>query len=196
MLPLRARILPEYREETARVLSWSTISVMRNTYSVPSRLIGEKVKVRIFEERLEVYYRGEHQLTTERLTGRRQSRIDYRHIIRSLVRKPGAFSRYRFRSEMFPSLVFRRVYDALLERFRTDRADLEYLRILKLAAQTMESEVEAALELLMGSMQKFDSADVWDLVVDQKPQVPEMPAFEVHLKEYDGLLQNWAQVTS
>ncbi len=97
---------------------------------------------------------------------------------------------------MFPSLVFRRVYDALLERFRTDRADLEYLRILKLAAQTMESEVEAALELLMGSMQKFDSADVWDLVVDQKPQVPEMPAFEVHLKEYDGLLQNWAQVTS
>ena len=78
-----------------------------------------------------------------RIRGDKTARIDYRHVIWSLVRKPGAFARYRFREELFPTVVFRRAYDAL--RARTERADVEYVRILHLAASTMESKVEAAL---------------------------------------------------
>ena len=48
------------------------------------------------------------ELACERLVGRNLHRIDYRHVIWSLVRKPGAFARYVYREEMFPSLVFRR----------------------------------------------------------------------------------------
>jgi hypothetical protein len=52
----------------------------------------------------------------------------------SLVQKPAAFSRYVYRDELFPSLVFRRAYDAIQSHHGTS-ADLEYLRILFLAAR-------------------------------------------------------------
>ena len=74
--------------------------------------------------------------------------IDYRHVIGSLVRKPGAFARYRYREQMFPTGTFRLAYDALRE-WRGERADVDYVRILHLAATTMESEVDRALGLLL-----------------------------------------------
>ena len=86
-------------------------------------------------------------------------RIDYRHIIWSLVRKPGAFARYRYREDLFPSLTFRRAYDSL-RASRGDRADVEYVRILHLAASTMETTVEKRLTELLASGQPFDYADV------------------------------------
>jgi hypothetical protein len=105
--------------------------------------------VLVFEDRLEVRFAGEVQLACERLRGHRRHRIDYRHVIWSLVRKPGAFDRYVYREEMFPSLEFRRAYDAIREVQPSVRGDLEYLRILHLAASTMEADVQAALELLL-----------------------------------------------
>ena len=70
----------------------------------------------------------------ERLRGRGKHRIDYRHVIDWLVRKPGAFARYQYRADLFPTLTFRRAYDGLQEQ-QPARADREYLRILYLAAQ-------------------------------------------------------------
>ena len=105
MRPLQARFLPEYKELTAPVKSGSTINIMRNIYSVPSRLMREKVKVRVYENRLEVYYKDVYQFTVERLSGRGNAKINYRHIIESLVRKPGAFARYKYRSQLFPTFT-------------------------------------------------------------------------------------------
>ena len=82
--------------------------------------------------------------------GTGEAQIDYRHIIGSLVRKPGAFARYRFRESMFPTQRFRLAYDALCG-WRGERADVEYVRILHLAATTMESKVDRALERLLES---------------------------------------------
>ena len=58
-------------------------------------------------------------------------------MIWSLVRKPGGFARYVYREEMFPSLAFRRAYDAIQTPHQGIKGDLEYLRILHLAASTM-----------------------------------------------------------
>ena len=77
------------------------------------------------------------------------TRIDYRHVIWSLVRKPGAFARYVYREEMFPSVAFRRAYDAIQAPHRGIKGDVEYLRILHLAASTLEADVEAALAVLL-----------------------------------------------
>lgn len=190
MRPLQAKLLPEYNELTAPVKSGSTINIMRNTYSVPSRLKGEKVKVRVYENRLEVSYKDIHQFTVERLTGRGNAKINYRHIIASLVRKPGAFARYRYRTQLFPTFIFRRAYDALCSRFVSYRADLEYLRILKLAADTMEAEVEAALELVLEERVDFDADTVRDLVKQEVLRIPELSSYEVSLEEYDALLES------
>jgi hypothetical protein len=144
MRPVPAARWPEFVEHDVRVTSWSTIRVKHNAYSVPSRLTGEVVRVRIFDERLEVFLGGAPQLTVARLPGRNGHRINYRHIIWSLVRKPGAFERYRYRDDLFPSRVFRRAYDALRESQEVRKADVEYVRILHLAASTMESDVAQA----------------------------------------------------
>ena len=86
--------------------------------------------------------------TLPRLLGKQQQRIDYHHLIWSLVRKPGAFAAYRYRDELFPTTLFRQAYDRLVKATPA-RADREYVRVWHLAASTAESEVETALSLLL-----------------------------------------------
>ncbi|MDY7096410.1 MAG: IS21 family transposase [Acidobacteriota bacterium] len=186
--------LPEYREEDVRVKQGSTIRVKNNTYSVPSRLKGEKVRVRVYDNRLEVYYGGVHQLTVERLLGEGKHQVDYRHIIWSLARKPGAFERYRYREALFPTLVFRQSYDVLADKLASTRkADIEYVRVLRLAASTMECEVEAALSLLLEQRVVPLADRVKALVVSEQPEIPEVEPLTPDLEMYDSLLGELAE---
>ena len=130
-----------------------------------------EVQIRLYAEHLEVYYKGHLVERMERVRGEREARVDYRHIIGSLVCKPGAFARYRFREQMFPSMTFRLAYDAL-KRWRGERADVEYVRILHLAATTMESTVDSALALLLEAGDPFDYAAVKDLANPTPPLAP------------------------
>ena len=123
---LPAVALPAYTTFTVTVRRWSTIRVVNHTYSVPARLIGERVRVHLHHDHLEVYYAGRLVEQLPRLRGQRWARIDYHHVIWSLVKKPGAFARYRWREELFPTLVFRRAYDAL-RSFHGERADAQYV---------------------------------------------------------------------
>lgn len=162
--------------------------MQRNTYSVPPRLKGERLVVRLSDLQLDVYYGGRRQLVIERLRGEGKHRIDYRHIIWSLVKKPWAFARYRYRESLFPTPVFRRAYDALVEDLAERRAELEYLRVLHLAAATLEHEVESTLERLLGQGQLPTFAEVQALSSERKPEVPALTPLTVDLTCYDELL--------
>jgi len=188
MKALRVDRLREYDEVVVAVTSWSTIRIKRNTYSVPSQLMRERVRVRLFEDRLEVWHGSVRQLVCERLRGVSGSLISYRHIIWSLVRKPGAFPRYRYREALFPSLTFRRSYDALSAALSVRQADVEYLRSLKLAAETMESSVEVALDTLLSHGELPLADRVKALVAPEALEIPELAAPQVDLDEYDELL--------
>jgi hypothetical protein len=147
------RALPERRLESAkrvkvRVDSGSIIYVDRNAYSVNSRLIGEQVEARLSAETVEVFYAGRKVEEMPRLRGRGKHRVDYRHIIDWLVRKPGAFENYRYREELFPTSRFRMVWDALRE-VTPLRANKRYLEILQLAAREGEVGVDQALRSLL-----------------------------------------------
>lgn len=185
--PLPDSRLPEYSTYQAQVRAWSTVHFTRRTYSVPSRLIGKEVEVRQHADVVEVYYQGRLTETMPRLRGEKYHRIDYRHVIWSLVRKPGAFARYRYREELFPSLVFRQAYDSLVDA-RGERADVEYLRILHLAASTMESSVEQALSTLLELGDRFDYAAVKALAAPEKPTIPVVHIPPPDPSEYDRLL--------
>jgi hypothetical protein len=124
--------------------------VDHNTYSVPSRLVGEKVDVKLYAERVEVWYGQKKVESLPRLRGRFNHRVNYRHIIHWLVRKPGAFEHYRYRDELFPTTYFRAAYDWLRVR-RPAGANREYLRILELAALESEERVGQALRCLLGN---------------------------------------------
>jgi hypothetical protein len=189
--PLPSAPVPEYTVFHPKVRRWSTVRVGGRTCSVPSRLIGHEVEIRQHPDVVEVRFRDKTVETMPRLRGESSHRIDYRHIIWSLVRKPGAFARYRYREDLFPSLTFRRACDALLS-FGA-RADVEYVRILHLAASTTEATVEAALESLLGDGQRFDHATLKALAKPDKPAVPELAVLEPNLAVYDQLLAGGAQ---
>ena len=107
--PLPPTPLPEYVNYRARVRKWSTIQVAGRTYTVPSRLIGKEVQVRLYADWVEVYYKDHLMERMEQVRGEREASVNYRHVIGSLVRKPGALARYRFREQLFPTRQFRLV---------------------------------------------------------------------------------------
>ena len=100
MKELPERRLESCKRERVKVDSGSLIYTDRNVYSVPSRLIGEQVEVRLYMERVEIWYGQKKVEEMPRLRGRRRHRVDYRHIIDWLVRKPGALENYRYRDEL------------------------------------------------------------------------------------------------
>jgi hypothetical protein len=151
MRELPARRMESAKRERVKVDSGSLIHVERNSYSVNSRLIGAQVEARLYLDHVEVWYGQRKVEDLPRLRGRGKHRIDYRHIIEWLVRKPGAFENYRYQEDLFPTSRFRMAYDALQESTPL-RASKEYLKILKLAAEIGEVQVDEALrELLAGA---------------------------------------------
>lgn len=187
LLPLPSSAVPFHTTFHPHVTCWSTVRVGGRIYSVPSRLIGHDVEVRQHPDTVEVFYAGKLAETMPRIRGEKSARIDYRHVIWSLVRKPGAFARYRYREELFPSPTFRRAFDALCAR-PTGRADIEYVRILHLAAGTMESAVETSLATLLASGEEFDYARVKQLAAPEPQTVPLVLIPKVDLTVYDRML--------
>jgi len=187
--PLPAMKIPEYTRVQTTVRGWSTINVTGRIYSVPSRLIGHAVEARVHPNVVEVRLPGVDKpvVTMTRLRGAQTHAIDYRHVIWSLVKKPGAFAAYRFREDLFPTLVFRRAYDAL-RTYRGDRADVDYVRILHLAASTTERSVEEALGSLLERGEPFDYGAVKALSQPARPTVPEIRIGAPDLASYDALL--------
>lgn len=172
LAPLPARRLETGQQWQVRVGPSSTIRVKHKVYSVPSRLIGEWVQVRLGAEELEVWYGQQLVQRMDRLQGGPGHRIDYRHIIERLVRKPGAFANYRYQADLFPSSHFRIAYDALQQQHatrtdrtdRANRADKEYLLILQLAAQESEEQVQEALRFLLATEAPLSAAAVQALL--------------------------------
>ena len=148
MRELPARRMESAKRERVKVDSGSLIHVERNAYSVNSRLIGSQVEARLYLDHVEVWYGQKKVEDLPRLRGRGKHRIDYRHIIEWLVRKPGAFENYRYQEDLFPTSRFRMAYDALRES-TPQRAHKEYLKILKLAAESGEVQVDEALRELL-----------------------------------------------
>lgn len=185
---LPGRALPSYREFFARVSRWSVIRVGNRRYMVPSRLIGRRLAVRVHADRIECEYRGTQVAVIERC-GADRDHIDYRHIIHSLVRKPGAFRRYVFREALFPTLVFRRAYDALVADDDA-RADLEYVRILHLAASDGERAVEGELAGLLaeGSPPRYEAVRTRVRGARTGAGVPDVVITAPDLTHYDRLL--------
>jgi hypothetical protein len=193
MKPVAVTRMPEYREQVVRVSRTSTINIMHNIYSVPPRLMHQVVRVRLYEDTLEVYYYHTLIQTMPRLIGRAHHRVNYRHVIWSLVHKPGAFARYRYREDLYPSLTFRTVYERLQQTWPGTQGDAAYLRSLHLAASTLESEVQVALELLLESRTLPTVEAVRDLVGPLPPESPVLPAPNVDLGSYDQLLEEVAR---
>lgn len=182
--------LADYRELMVSVRNDSTIRVNKMVYSVPCRLIGVKLLAQIGENEIVLLVGAREVARLPLSRGDRGAVIDFRHLIGDLVRKPGAFAGFRWREELFPSLVYRAAYDRL-ERAGGD-ADKRYLEVLKLAADEGQTAVENALEQLLATPRGVISAKevrgILDTWRDLEREWRERPALEADLSDYDALL--------
>lgn len=174
------RPLPPYRTTdfsiaTVTVTRSGTISVRSVLYTVPSRLVGCRLKVHIHDDRLVCHLGTTAVLTVPRRyfkrNGPRLRVVDYRHLIGALVRKPQAFRRSVFRDELFPRPVFRRAWEALDERLEPRRACRVYVGLLHLAAM---HGCEAALAEHLAAV--LDSGGTPDLEAARAAVAPPVPA--------------------
>lgn len=175
-----------------RVGQGSTIRVNQNTYSVDSRLRGELVQVRLYVEHLEVWYGQRCLEKIPRLRGENKHRIQYRHVIDCLVRKPGAFTNYRYRDDLFPTSRFRVAWDWLRRHYTESRAAREYLGILQQAAQGSESVVEHALGYLIDREEAITEAAVAAILENGSApeRFTEVKIAGVDLRAYDDILEH------
>jgi hypothetical protein len=181
----------DYETRECKVGRGGTFRLLHNTYSAHSRLAGEKIKVRVFADKLEIWYAQRHIETLIRLRGEGGHCINYRHIIDRLVRKPGAFENYTYKDDLFPTSQFRIAYDILRDSCSIRQASKQYLKILELAAKEDESLVNEALRLLINLEGEISFEKVKEFIDSkQKPPDPtDVCVEEVDINFYDTLLE-------
>jgi hypothetical protein len=190
---LPTRRLDACKREFLRVGPSSTIRAGHNTYSVHSRMMGEMVEARLHAEEIMIYYGGNLVDTLPRLIGRGGHRIEYRHIIDWLVRKPGAFENYRYREDLFPTHRFRVAYDQMRGALSAIGSSKAYLAILALAARDGERGVDRALERLLAQGEAITAVSVSEELARTNittASVREVTIAPVDLSVYDGLLES------
>jgi len=188
---LPSRRHDDYTEHVCRAGRFSTIRVLKNTYSLHSRLVGQKVTVRVYAEHLEVWYAQRRIEILPRLRGENGHYINYRHVIDTLVRKPGAFENYRYKDDMFPTSQFKFAYDLLRQQHGGKYGNKQYLKILELAARESEVMVNESLRFLINCVGEISFAVVQEMVKSRQrpPAVTEVNVEDIDLTIYDQLLE-------
>lgn len=142
---LPRRRTTDYSEQVVVVSTASTIELKRVLYSVPSRLIGERLRLHVFDARIEGFIGATRALTLPRIYALNHQRarcIDYRHLIGTLVRKPQAFRYSQLRDDLLPSATYRAIWQHLDTHLEPRAACKHIVGILALAAR---AECESAL---------------------------------------------------
>jgi hypothetical protein len=148
---LPARKTADYEEVNVDVTSSSAFTLRKVFYTVPSRLIGHRLLVRLYDDRLEVFQGSTHMLTLQRGRARPNGKhghvIDYRHVIHSLRRKPMALLNLVYRDQLFPRRAYARAFDTLLASAGEKHACRTLVGLLALAHErACEAELALAIQ--------------------------------------------------
>lgn len=179
----------DYTEITAHVSSSSTIDVRRSTYTVPSRLIGTHLRIRLYDDRLVCYLGATHVVTLNRVhvkgKSKRGRQIDYRHVIHSLVKKPQAFRYSRLREDLLPNDIFRKIWEHVNRTMDAKVACKFIVGLLYLAA-TEDCEKTLAGKVLNDiQYQRLQSLSYYQIQFkSNNPPLPHIEIMQHPLKSY------------
>jgi hypothetical protein len=202
--PLPVQRFADYEPVVARVRSTSTIEVRSITYSVPSRLIGHQLTVHLRHDRLDLFLRSQFIETIQRLHARKGHkgplrRIDFRHVIESLRRKPRALLRAQLQADILPGKAWHRIWRQLLAALPPEEAARVMVDALHVAARADDlAGVERYLRRALRSGQVSLTAlrDHYGL---RPPRgllaLPQLDIPEHTLSSYDELLGGAPQPT-
>jgi len=190
---LPARRSTDFVEEEGRVTRCGTFTVRAILYSAPSRLIGHRLKVRLYSDRLDCYLSGALVLTLSR--GTRSPRngrgrvLDYRHFIDALKRKPQAFKGLVFRDALFPREAYRRMWEQLDLKLTQRQACQTMVALLEMAARDgVEGVLAQRLEVLLEVGELPDVKRLREEFVPRKAELPQVTVEIPPASIYDVLL--------
>jgi len=199
---LPARRTTDYSEQVVPVTTSATIEVKRVLYSVPARLIGERLRLHIFDDRIEAFIGATRAITLPRVYAVNHERarcIDYRHLIGALARKPQAFRYSRLREDLLPNTTYRAIWQHIDGHLEARAACKRIVGILALAAR---AECEQALGAYL--LERIAVGDIPSLHALQQRFEPGRHAgatLDLHtlhgvqhaLSLYDSLLPSYSQ---
>ena len=190
---LPARRSTDFVEEEARVTRCGTFTVRAILYSAPSRLIGHRLKVRLYSDRLDCYLSGALVLTRARGTrspgGGRGRQLDYRHFIDALKRKPQAFKGLAFRDALFPREAYRRTWEQLDLQLTQRQACQTMVALLEMAARDgVEGVLAERLEALLVAGELPDVKGLREEFAPRNAELPQITVVMPAASVYDALL--------
>ena len=183
----------EYDDVTAVVPSSSVIVVRRVIYSVPNKLIGQVLHIKLYDDKLECYVGAVQVITLKRMPippkGKRSHNIDYRHVIEWLVKKPGAFPGYAYRDYLFPTESYKAIWEHVKSSMNLREAARFIVGILYLAhTQNCQEElsIEALDRIKRGSGLTLSSLQ--SMFKSQATNVPDVVIPETHINRFNELI--------
>ncbi len=191
--PLPDRRTSDYEETIVTVTSTSSFTLRKVFYTVPSRLIGHRLRVRLHDDRLELFIGGTHLMTLPRGraagNGKHGHVVDYRHVIHSLRRKPMALIGMVYRDQLFPRDAYRRTFDRLIERLPERVACRTMVELLALAHdRACEAELADILAAELIADRLPDMAALRTRFAPDPAMLPDVVVDLVPLAAYDALL--------
>jgi hypothetical protein len=190
--PLPPRRVEDGEQAMVTVTSSGGFMLRRVFYTVPSRLIGHRLRVRIHDDRLEVFLGGTHLMTLPRGRGygdrRRAHVVDYRHVIHALRAKPMALPGLVYRDQLFPRDAYRRLYDAALAALPQKTACRLVVEALALAHERgCEADLAAHIDARLDAGLMPDLAELCARFAPRPGALPEVTVTLTPLSAYDAL---------
>ena len=191
--PLPDRRTGDYEETIVAVTSSGGFTLRKVFYTVPSRLIGQRLRVRVYDDRLEVFIGGTALMTLPRgrsgKDGKHGHVIDYRHVIHALKRKPGALLNLAYRHQLFPRDAYRHMCDHLLAHQVERQACRTMVALLLLAHERgCEAELAGLLDADRAASRLPDMAALRTRFAPDPASLPEIHVRDVPLSAYQELL--------
>ncbi len=190
--PLPKARTTDFEEKVVPVTTSGGFTLRRVFYTVPSRLIGHRLRVRIFDDRLECFLGATPVARLPR--GRPVSDtkgghvVDYRHVIHALRRKPMALANLVYRDQLFPRPAYRRAFEALQEQGDLRRACKVTVELLALAhEQACEAELAEAIDAELDARRMPDLAALRERFRPATAAIPDVVVELAPLGVYDEL---------
>ena len=192
--PLPVRRTADFEEIDARVSKFGVFSAKSVLYSVPSRLAGHRLKVRLYSTHLDAWLGGVKVFECERLyasaADRYPRQIDWRHMLPSLKRKPGAFARWVLRDAMFPRREYARAWEHISATLPERAACRLMVELLDLADRAgVVAEVADVLAALQASGELPDIDALRERFAPRPPTMPDVQVVLPSTAVYDELLE-------
>jgi transposase InsO family protein len=191
--PLPPKRTSDYEEASVTVTSSSGFILRKVFYSVPSRLIGHRLRARLYDDRLELYLGSTHLMTLPRgrtrADGKAEPVIDYRHVIHSLRAKPMALMDYVYRDKLFPRPAYARAFAALVAARPPRTACKTIVEILTIAHErACEAELADILTAELDAGQLPDLAELRRRFAPDPAALPDITVVQTSLSAYENLV--------